>query len=180
MHLYQILKIHFRPWTFREIICFGMLILLTLAVVCFLLWTEKIVWTQAVSGILMVCCLSVIFASTVFTRMPEIIRQYELNVFWSWREVLLHRNRELLEENLLNLFLLFPVGVLLPPMVNKKLTWWKGLLAGIMVSVTIELFQLMLFRGLFEWDDIIHNSLGCMAGCMLSGMICKFRKSSVI
>ena len=22
-------------------------------------------------------------------------------------------------------------------------------------------------RGLFEWDDIIHNGLGCMVGCLV-------------
>lgn len=70
----------------------------------------------------------------VFIRVPETVRQYEVNIFWFWREVLLHGDRELLKENLLNFFLLFPVGILLPPILHKKTVWWKGLLAGIIVS----------------------------------------------
>ena len=38
---------------------------------------------------------------------------------------------------------------------------------GIAVSSAIEISQLLLCRGLFEFDDIIHNSLGCMLGCLL-------------
>ena len=38
---------------------------------------------------------------------------------------------------------------------------------GIAVSSAIEISQLLFCRGLFEFDDIIHNSLGCMLGCLL-------------
>ena len=32
---------------------------------------------------------------------------------------------------------------------------------------TIETSQLITMRGLFEWDDMIHNGLGCMVGAVL-------------
>ena len=73
----------------------------------------------------------------------------------------------LLQENLLNILLLFPAGILLPGVTDRKLKWWMGLLVGITVSSAIEISQLWLCRGLFEFDDIIHNSLGCMLGCLL-------------
>ena len=73
----------------------------------------------------------------------------------------------LLQENLLNILLLFPAGILLPGLTGRKLKWWMGLLVGIAVSSAIEISQLLLCRGLFEFDDIIHNSLGCMLGCLL-------------
>lgn len=41
-------------------------------------------------------------------------------------------------------------------------------------SAVIETGQLVLCRGLFEWDDILHNGLGCMAGSLVIGII--FRK----
>lgn len=31
----------------------------------------------------------------------------------------------------------------------------------------IEVCQLIFMRGLFEWDDILHNGLGCMVGCLV-------------
>lgn len=77
----------------------------------------------------------------------------------------------LLQENLLNILLLFPAGILLPGVTGRKLKWWMGLLVGITVSSAIEISQLWLCRGLFEFDDIIHNSLGCMLGCLLGNRL---------
>ena len=104
------------------------------------------------------------------TVRPGIIK-YELRLFWSWQEVLRNGNRTLLEENLLNLCLLFPLGFLLPLFASKGIAWWKGLLLGCMLSAGIELSQLLFARGLFEWDDIVHNGLGYMAGCIISSCI---------
>ena len=67
--------------------------------------------------------------------------------------------------------LLFPAGILLPGVTGRKLKWWMGLLAGITVSSAIEISQLWLCRGLFEFDDIIHNSLGCTLGCLLGNRL---------
>ena len=66
----------------------------------------------------------------------------------------------------LNILLLLPVGFFLPGTFNRRLKWWQGLITGIMVSSAIEVSQLVFCRGLFEFDDIIHNSLGCMLGTL--------------
>ena len=62
--------------------------------------------------------------------------------------------------------MLFPVGLLLPIVVDGKAKKMAGLIVGTVFSVVIEILQLIFCRGLFEWDDIIHNSLGCMIGVM--------------
>ena len=36
-----------------------------------------------------------------------------------------------------------------------------------MISAVIETSQLVFMCGLFEWDDMIHNGLGCMVGCLV-------------
>ena len=45
------------------------------------------------------------------------------------------------------------------------------MLCGIVVSFGIEILQLVLKRGLFELDDIINNSLGCMMGAVLGSVV---------
>lgn len=49
---------------------------------------------------------------------------------------------------------------------------------GLGISAVIELSQLILCRGWFEWDDMIHNMLGCVCGYLivkrLYGLKCKF------
>jgi len=62
-------------------------------------------------------------------------------------------------EILLNIILFIPVGLLSPR--------WKtvGLAAG--YSMLIELAQLISCRGLFEFDDVIHNAFGTALGVLL-------------
>lgn len=38
----------------------------------------------------------------------------------------------------------------------------------------IEVSQFIFRRGLLELDDIIHNSLGCMIGCMAANAVLHF------
>ncbi|MDO4470862.1 MAG: VanZ family protein [Bacillota bacterium] len=111
--------------------------------------------------------LVVVLASTVFTRTSNGIRTYELVPFWSWYEIA-KGNKELFEEVVLNLFLLLPAGMLLPFVFDKKIKWYKAFALGFMFSAFIEVCQLVLCRGLFEWDNMIDNALGAMAGCIMS------------
>lgn len=39
---------------------------------------------------------------------------------------------------------------------------------------SLELAQQVFPRGLFEWDDTIHNSIGCIVGYMLNEVVRKF------
>lgn len=175
MDIYQIIITHNRSWTIREIIAFAVVFLITAFIAVILLRQKKIIIMQAVSCLLLLTFLAAIFGSTVFTRTPG-LRQYQLEVFWSWKEILkigkcgrMGSSTEggLLQENLLNILLLLPVGFLLPGIFNGRLKWWQGLIVGMMISSAIEVSQLVLCRGLFEFDDIIHNSLGCMLGSLL-------------
>ena len=82
-----------------------------------------------------------------------------------------NESREMLKEDILNIVLLLPLGGLLPFVFDKKIRWWQGLLCGIVVSLGIEILQLVLKRGLFEFDDIMNNSIGCMLGCMFGNLV---------
>ena len=175
MDLYQIFITHNRIWTVREVIGFSILYTIALLTALYLLYNKKIKLSQAISGMILLLFLGIVFGSTVFTRMP-MERKYNLELFWSWKAVFLNHSLELMKENLLNCILLFPMGLLLPVTFNRRLSWWKGLLAGVIVSGMIETFQLIFCRGLFEWDDIVHNSLGCMAGCIIMSMVLKGKK----
>ena len=77
----------------------------------------------------------------------------------------------MLKEDILNIVLLLPLGGLLSFVFDKKIRWWQGLLCGIVVSLGIEILQLVLKRGLFEFDDIMNNSIGCMLGCMFGNLV---------
>lgn len=177
MDIYQILITHNRPWSFREITIF-IVLLFFISIVLFCLYKAKrIKSTQVIAAILLFLFLSVVSASTVFTRTPG-IRQYELIPFWSWYEIFVNHSKELLWENLLNVFLLVPMGILLKPLFGHKMRPFTAFLLGAAVSAAIEVSQLVLRRGLFEWDDMLHNGLGCMLGFMVCSRCWKQKISS--
>ncbi|MGN0351051.1 MAG: VanZ family protein [Roseburia sp.] len=161
-----------RPWSLREVIVFLLVLLIAVIVLGFLYRKKKVRGSQVFAGLLMIVFLGVVFAITVFTRNTG-TRKYELELFWSWREIIFHGNRQLLQENLLNLVLLLPAGILLPILCHKRLSWWKGLLFGLVISAGIEICQFVLCRGFLDLDDIIHNGVGCMVGCVICSMIGK-------
>lgn len=175
MDIYEIFETHNRAWTTREIIAFSLILFGAAIVACILHSKKKVTWLQVTSGLVLLIFLAIVLGSTVFTRMPDGKIHYNIELFWSWKAVY-HGSKEMLKENLLNLILLFPMGLLLPLIFNKKLSWKIGLMAGFFVSCGIEICQLLSSRGLFEWDDIIHNGIGCMIGCVLSGAVIKRRK----
>lgn len=170
MDIYQIWTEYNNPWSSREILFFSGILIFTVIAVSYYLKKEKINKLQALAILAEVIFLGIVFASTVFTRTGS-VRQYELIPFWSWRDIIRYHDRQLLKENLLNCILLFPAGALLPLIMNHKVKWQHALAFGVVVSAVIESSQLIMMRGLFEWDDMIHNGLGCVIGCVIVNKI---------
>lgn len=170
LDLYQIFVTHNKPWSVREIVIFTILFLGLAVFFLYLVRQKKIFYSQAVSGMALFAFLGIVFGATVFSRESNGAHQYELELFWSWK-LALRGDRAMQEEIFLNMILLFPAGLLLPCLFHRRLVWWKAFLIGVVISAVIETGQLVMCRGLFEWDDMLHNGLGCMAGSCVAGNI---------
>lgn len=171
MDLYQIFTEHNRPWSTFEVTCYCVILILLSIIYLYLYSKGKVNRIQIISGLLLFTYFCIVLESTVFTRKDQGYHAYELEIFWSWKDVILYHSREMLKENLLNIVLLFPMGLLLPFSFYRRLRWWQGLIMGLGASAVIEVLQLVLCRGLFEFDDMIHNGLGCMLGSMIAGVL---------
>ena len=57
---------------------------------------------------------------------------------------------------------------------SKSKAKWTVFLSGSLLSVAIELTQLFTHRGLFEFDDMLHNTLGTVIGIALCLIAAKF------
>lgn len=93
-----------------------------------------------------------IFAVTIFSRKAGVGR-YELVPFWSYS------NPDLRTQIILNIILFIPVGLL-----GGRDFEWKIILIAMAVSIIIEIVQLVTGRGLMEFDDVMHNTLGTAIG----------------
>lgn len=171
MDIYQILTAYNHMWSMKEILIALLLLAVTIISVLFLYLKKRIKASQVITIPILIAFLLIVLGSTVFGRMPG-IRSYKLIPFWSYGAII-RGDPGILQEVLLNCVLLFPAGVLLPLVFNKPLNWYYGLLFGVIISGTIEVLQLITCRGLFEFDDIFHNSLGCMVGCVVCSWMVK-------
>ena len=166
MDIYQIWSTYNKKWSKYEILAFSVILLLIVIIMAYCLWKKKLNIIQAGAVVAMVIFLGIVFGATVFTR-TSTVRQYELMPLWSWRAIIRYHDWGLLKEDLLNCILLLPAGALLPVITNRKVKWYQALVFGVLISAVIETSQLVFMRGLFEWDDMIHNGLGCMVGCLV-------------
>lgn len=182
MNIVRIINTHKPIWSTKEILIITVILLIAFLMANHLYRKKMISCRQAIYGILLLLYLITVLGSTVFTRVPG-ERKYQLELFWSWKEILHSAGRigtmsqkSLFLQNILNMILLFPAGIFLPQVFGCRIRWYRGLLFGILFSTGIELLQLLLCRGLFEFDDIIHNGFGCMAGTLLGNIIWQWQE----
>lgn len=176
MNIYEIIITQNPNWGIKGFSCFFTLLILLACNMFRLYKKNKIRFSQGTAGIFLFVYLWTVLESTVFTRIPYAQPQYELHLFWSWKAVFLHHDREMLKENILNCLLLLPYGCLIPVALGRKIEWKEGLLIGFGTSSVIEILQLITCRGLFEFDDIVHNGLGCMLGAVMVSWYCWGKK----
>lgn len=100
---------------------------------------------------------------TVFSRPTNEGFHYNIYPFWSYIAILNDKGVNLMQSNYLNIALFIPLGIILWFAFERK-RWWWTLIYSCALSICIEFLQLIMKRGLCEFDDVFHNVLGCMVG----------------
>ena len=140
----------------------GLLSVFCLGLVVFVAWKGLKTGFRYSANLLLVEYVFLIFCSTVIFRSIGAISQYDFHPFWSYKAIQDGREN-LLAENIMNVVVFVPVGLLFG-IAFKQVTWWKALMIGCSISVTIESLQFLFKRGFSEVDDVMHNTLGCLLG----------------
>ena len=142
----------------------GLLSVFCLGVVVFIAWKGFKTGLRYSAILLLVEYIFLLFCSSVIFRTIGETRQYDFHPFWSYDRP------ELLVENIMNVVVFIPVGLLLGSAFKQK-TWWKALLIGCSISITIEALQFWFMKGFSEVDDVMHNTLGCAIGFLIVAII---------
>lgn len=122
------------------------------------LWKKK--WDLS----LLIAFMFLVLSYTVLKRQPGEELSYGMEPFWSYKAIFAGgfspvNRKTLFIQILANVVMFIPVGFL-----AGRLVGWKGIVLGFAFSVLIELIQLLTGRGLFEFDDILHNTVGAVIG----------------
>lgn len=154
--------------TERTVIICLILAVMTALAACRLCKKGRLTVIAAVVLPLFVSYLYFVLAITIIDRIPGEDYKYELELFWSYKAAMAGTSW-LLMEDFLNVVLFVPAGVCLPILTKKRLL--AVALMAALFSASIEITQLVTKCGLFEFDDIFHNTLGAVAGSMVANVI---------
>ena len=176
------------PFIFLEIIFLAIWLLIRIAI-----WIKqkRIDWKREALSLLMYINLAVILRFTFFP-MSKVDGQIQPLVFdiataFPFRVNLLpllnlfdyDSKRDLLLNVIGNAAMFVPSGIVLPIVYKRLNTFWKVLLAGIGISLCIEIIQLPFSARATDIDDLILNTIGVIAGYGIYALIRCVRKSKL-
>ena len=142
----------------------GLLSVFCLGVVLFIAFKGIRTGFRWPSVLLLIEYIFLLFCSTVIFRPTGETRQYDFHPFWSYDRP------DLLVENIMNVVVFIPVGLLLGS-AFKQMTWWKALLIGCSISISIQSLQFWFMKGFSEVDDVMHNTVGCIIGYIIYSIL---------
>ena len=136
----------------------GLLSIFCIGLVVFIVWKGFKRGLRYSATLLLIEYIFLLFCSTVIFRTTGATRQYDFHPFWSYDRP------DLLIENIMNVIVFIPVGMILGSLLRVKGSWAIALLIGCSISVTIEVLQFWFMKGFSEVDDVMHNTVGCLIG----------------
>ena len=153
--------VHATPYYIYE----GIVSIFCLCLVVFISWKGFKTGLRYSAALLLIEYVFLIFCSTIIFRTAGATRRYDFHPFWSYDRP------ELLVENIMNVIVFIPVGMILGSLLRVKGSWLVALLIGCSISITIEALQFCCMKGFSEVDDVMHNTLGCAIGFLIVAII---------
>lgn len=148
----------------------GVIALVIFSILCFILKKREEQVGQVISkkDVVIVFIQSIYIAmligGTLLDRPIELEHQMELTPFWSYRECFKDGNLALLVQMIFNVLVFIPCPILFAHVFPalRRFRWAVG--SAFVFSACIEVTQLVFKLGLFEFDDMFHNTLGAVIG----------------
>lgn len=169
-YLYYFLTINVR-W--RSLLLAGIILIL---VMMFILYRKKAISKKcSICAVMLNIWILFVFISTVLGRAQLYdTPQYNINPLWEYEGILFSESNyvKLVYARGVgyNILMLMPIGLLLPIVICRKNIWICITVAAI-ISLSIEVLQLITMRGLFEICDILNNIIGTVIGYWIYEMI---------
>lgn len=125
---------------------------------------KKLSWIKLLWLVAMICYLLVVCGATLL-RVGDFYHGMQMQpLFASYREAWAEFAVRDWRNLILNILMFVPFGFLLPVGIRKMRVFWRTYLCGFIATLGIEVIQLVSGKGIFEWDDILNNTVGTMIG----------------
>lgn len=121
--------------------------------------------------LLLIEYISFVLLSTVVYRTYNEEQRHDFTPFWSY-EAIKENSNDLIIVNIMNVAVFVPIGFLVG-LLFRSVKLWQVICFGSIISLLIEVMQFVLKRGFSEFDDVMHNTLGCLIGYGIISLIRK-------
>ena len=113
---------------------------------------------------LLICWFIVVFGITTLSRGANFGEHINLSLFSGYVNAWNKWSLTEFQLIIFNMFMFVPLGVLLPLIHHKNKSFLRVLIISISFTSFIEISQLITGKGIFELDDLFHNTIGSLVG----------------
>lgn len=133
--------------------------------------SSRKIWRN-VLGVLLAEYLFVVTCSTVVFRGVQSFKyaRLELTPFWTYEAVIKHTPGVSVWDIVLNMVLFMPLGFLIK-LLSPSISFFKILVFAILCSLFIETNQYIFEKGIAQFDDVMHNTIGAVIGWYFARMV---------
>ena len=114
--------------------------------------------------LLLICWGTVVLGITTLSRPAMFTGQFNPSLFSSYVNAWNKWSMPELQLIIFNMFMFVPLGFLLPVIHPKMKSFWRVFILSIVFTLCVEIFQYISGKGIFELDDLLHNTIGSLAG----------------
>lgn len=161
-----------------SIILFPSLAVSCIAIVFVLLRNKKNEIYRSICWILLAEYIFVVICSTIVCRGQLSTPEIQMLPFWTYRAVIKHTLGVSVWDIILNTLLFVPLGLFIS-LLYPKMPVRTIALIGLFLSICIETSQYIWMKGICQFDDLMHNTIGCILGFYLVRLLKKLRRTHV-
>lgn len=122
---------------------------------------------QFTAGYLLIMWFGIVMMLTTFSRGANFEGWVNFRLFSGYLSAWNQWSLSELQLIIFNMMMFMPLGFLLPLLSIRTRRFTPVLVISLIVTIGIELTQVLSRRGIFELDDIFHNTLGSIAGYLI-------------
>lgn len=119
---------------------------------------------QAVCSVLLCCWLLLVLGLTSLSRGANYTGELNVDFFSGYISAWNNWSISELQLIIFNMLMFAPLGFLLPLLWKKAEKIWVTLAVSLGLTTMIEVMQLLTGTGIFEFDDLFHNTVGGLFG----------------
>lgn len=127
---------------------------------------RHITWSILIEYLFLVISSTLVFRPTLESASTELMP------LWTYNAVLNHTVGVSIWDIVLNVILFFPIGLFVS-LLYPQSSSWKIVLIGIVFSSLIEFLQFYYSKGTAQFDDVLHNAIGCYLGAYAAVLLRK-------